>query len=225
MAVQGTISAMNLSVHGATSPLGADRRIPTWASAVLAGLARDQPAVVTTEDLALRLAEAASERDVDSAIRELRRLGWLVGLPAQGTWAFIPPGEASVSDPYLPVRAWLARDHDAGCMLAGAAVAWHLGYLDRQPQGRVSVWLPTKTRLPDGLRKYVSSVKISWNIEDTAQLAPSTALLLRRRLDIVSWATGLPRVWPRGTACATRSAPIIVQTMGGYGRPPKRANC
>lgn len=196
MATWGTISAMNLSVHGATSPLGADRRIPTRASAVIAGLARDRPAVVTTDDLALRLAEAASERDVDSAIRELRRLGWLVGLPVQGTWAFIPPGEAAVSDPYLAVRAWLARDHDAGCMLAGAAAAWHLGYLDRQPQGRVSLWLPTNTRLPDGLRKYVSSVKISWNIEDTAQLAPSTALLLRRRLDIVSWATGLPAFGP-----------------------------
>jgi hypothetical protein len=196
MVVYGTISAMNLSAQGATSPLGADRRIPRWASAVIAGLARDRPIVVTTEDLALRLAEANSERDVDSAIRDLRRLGWLVGLPAQGTWTFIPPGETAVSDPYLPVRAWLARDHDAGCMLAGAAAAWHLGYLDRQPQGRVSVWLPAKKRLPDGLRKYVSTVRISWKIQDTAQLAPSTALLLRRRLDIVSWATGLPALGP-----------------------------
>lgn len=196
MVISGTISAMNVSPHGATSPVGADRRIPRWASAVIAGLARDRPIVVTTEDLALRLAEANSERDVDSAIRDLRRLGWLVGLPVHGTWAFIPPGEAAVSDPYLPVRAWLARDHDAGCMLAGAAAAWHLGYLDRQPQGRVSVWLPAEKRLPDGLRKYVSIVKISWNIEDTAQLAPSTALLLRRRLDIVSWATGLPAFGP-----------------------------
>lgn len=187
---------MNLSTHGATSPLGADRRIPKWASGVIAALARDRPIVVTTEDLALRLAEASSERDVGSAIRDLRRLGWLVGLPAQGTWAFIPPGEAAVFDPYLPVRAWLARDPDAGCMLAGAAAAWHLGYLDRQPQGRVSLWLPAKTRLPDGLRKYVSVVKISWNIEDTAQLAPSTPQLLRRRLDIVSWATGLPAFGP-----------------------------
>jgi hypothetical protein len=39
-------------------------------------------------------------------------------------------------------------------------------------------------------------VRISWKIQDTAQLAPSTALLLRRRLDIVSWATGLPAFGP-----------------------------
>ena len=192
----GTVSAMNLSAQGATSPLGADRRIPKWASAVIARLARDRPIVVTTEDVALRLADANSERDVDSAIRDLRNLGWLVGLPAKGTWTFIPPGESTVSDPYLPIRAWLARDPDAGCMLAGAAAAWHLGYLDRQPQGRISVWLPAKQRLPDGLRKYVSTVRISWTIQDTAQLAPSTALLLKRRLDIVSWATGLPAFGP-----------------------------
>jgi hypothetical protein len=39
-------------------------------------------------------------------------------------------------------------------------------------------------------------VRISWKIQDTAQLAPSTALLLKRRLDIVSWATGLPAFGP-----------------------------
>src|SRR5258708_14573272 len=166
MVACSTISAMNLSAQGATSPLGADRLIPRWAAGVMAGLARDRRKGGSKEDLALRVAEANSERDVDSAIRDLRRLGWLVGLPVQGTWTFIPPGEPAVPDLYLPVRAWLARDHDAGCMLAGAAAAWHLGYLDRQPQGSVSVWLPAKKRLPDGLRKYVSIFRISWTIHD-----------------------------------------------------------
>ena len=196
LAENSMISAVSLSRLGVASPAGADRRIPSWASAVISGLARDRPTVVTTEDLALRLAEADCERELESAIRELRRLGWLVRLPVQGTWAFIPPGESAVSDPYLPVRAWLARDHDAGYMLAGAAAAWHLGYLDRQPQGRISIWLPAKKRLPDGLRPYVSVMRMSWNIKDTALLVPSTAFLVRRRLDIVSWATRLPAFGP-----------------------------
>jgi len=90
-----------------------DRRVPTWASGLVAGLSRDLPAVVTREDLADRLAEVGSDRSVDTTIDELRRLGWLVGLPIQGTWAFIPPGQDAVADPYLTIRAWRARDPDA----------------------------------------------------------------------------------------------------------------
>lgn len=190
------------------SPAGADRRIPTWASQVVSGLARDRPAVVTKEDLTLRLTLAGCERDPDSAIRELRRMGWLVHLPVKGTWAFIPPGEDAVSDPYLPLRSWLARDQNAGFMLAGASAAWHLGYLDRRPEGRIPIWLPPVKRLPDGLAPYVSVVRIPWNAADTALLAPRPALLARRRLDIVAWATELPAFGPEAllVQLATRPA-------------------
>lgn len=190
------------------SPAGADRRIPTWASRVVSGLARDRPVVVTKEDLTQRLTEAGCGRDPDSAIRELRRIGWLVQLPVKGTWAFIPPGEAAISDPYLPLRSWLARDQNAGFMLAGASAAWHLGYLDRQPDGRIPIWLPPAKRLPDGLASYVSVVRIPWNAADTALLAPRPALLVRRRLDLVAWATGLPALGPEAllVQIATRPA-------------------
>lgn len=190
------------------SPAGADRRIPTWASRVVSGLARDRPVVVTKGDLTQRLTEAGCGRDPDSAIRELRRIGWLVQLPVKGTWAFIPPGEAAISDPYLPLRSWLARDQNAGFMLAGASAAWHLGYLDRQPDGRIPIWLPPAKRLPDGLASYVSVVRIPWNAADTALLAPRPALLVRRRLDLVAWATGLPALGPEAllVQIATRPA-------------------
>ncbi|MGH3490707.1 MAG: type IV toxin-antitoxin system AbiEi family antitoxin, partial [Actinopolymorphaceae bacterium] len=170
------------------SPKGLDRRIPAWAAGVIAGLARDLPSVVTREDIARRLSDAASGRDVDPTINELRRLGWLVGLPIQGTWAFIPPGQDVVADPYLPLRAWKARDDDANLLLSGAAAAWHLGYLDRRPEGRIQVWLPSGLRLPDGLRPHVSVVQIKWPPDVAELLAPSAALLVRRRLDIVAWA-------------------------------------
>lgn len=172
-----------------------DRRIPSWASGLIAGLARDAPAVVTREDIAERLDELDNDRDIDATVTELRRLGWLVGLPIHGTWAFIPPGQDTVIDVYLPLRAWRVRS-DANFMLAGAAAAWHLGYLDRAPEGRVPIWLPEDRRLPDGLRPHVSVVRIKWQRRALTHLDPSAPLLVRRKLDIVNWAGGLPAFGP-----------------------------
>ncbi len=96
---------------------------------MIAGLARDATTVVTRDDIAERLKEIDNDRDVDASVNELPRLGWLVGLPVHGAWAFIPPGQDSVADAYLPLRAWGARDADTKFILAGATAAWHLGYL------------------------------------------------------------------------------------------------
>src|SRR5580658_8160906 len=90
-----------------------DRRIPGWAAGVLTRLARDRPAVVTRPDLAAVLDDAGSARDVDTTARELQRLGWLVPLHLKGVWAYLPPGEDELVDPYIDLRAWLARDDDA----------------------------------------------------------------------------------------------------------------
>lgn len=180
----------------ALSPTGADRRIPTWASGLVAGLARDLPPVVTREAVAARLAEVGLERDVNASITELRRLGWLVGLPVKGTWAFIPPGQDAIADPYLPLRAWRARDPNAEFLLAGGAAAWHLGYLDRRPEGPTPVWKPADLRLPDGLQPHVTVVRLAWHDLSMKELRPITALLARRHLDILNWASGLPAFGP-----------------------------
>jgi len=183
-------------VKSTTSPAGPDRRVPGWASALVGGLTRDAPAVVTREDIAERSAELGLDRDLDPTITELRRLGWLVALPVKGTWAFVPPGQEAVTDPYLPLRAWQARDREAAFLLAGEAAAWHLGYLDRRSEGRISVWKPSDVRLPDGLRPHVSIVSIDWGSTSPKELRPSTAFLARRHLDIVGWAGGLPAFGP-----------------------------
>lgn len=94
-------------------------------------------------------------------------------------------------------------------MLAGASAAWHLGYLDRQPDGRIPIWLPPVKRLPDGLAPYVSVVRILWNAADTALLAPRPALLARRRLDIVTWATGLPAFGPEALLVQIATRPPL----------------
>src|SRR2546430_780869 len=137
------------------SPAGPDRRVPGWASALVGGLTRDQPAVVTRDDIRQRSAELRLDRDVEATIAEPRRLGWLVALPVKGTWAFVPPGQEAVTDPYLPLRAWQARDRQAEFLLAGEAAAWHLGYLDRRSEGRIAMWKRSDVRLPDGLRPHV----------------------------------------------------------------------
>ena len=194
---RSSVSAMKSTKPGQlVSAVGADRRVPTWAAGLIGGLSRDLPSVVTREDISERLTDAGSDRDVDSTINELRRLGWLVGLPIHGVWAFIPPGQDQLADPYVVLRAWQARDPEAGFMLAGAAAAWHLGYLDRAPDQQTAVWLPAATRLPDGLRPHVSVVQLRWSGAATNLLGPSTKFLLQRKLDLVSWASGLPAFGP-----------------------------
>ena len=176
---------------------GSDRRIPGWASALVGELARDLPEVVTRADVAQRSAEVRLDRNVEATIAELRRLGWLVGLPVKGTWAFVAPGQEAVTDPYLPLRAWQARTgRRAEFLLAGEAAAWHLGYLDRRSEERISVWKPSDIRLPDGLRSHVSIVSIGWGSTSPEELHPTTAFLARRHLDLVSWASGLPAFGP-----------------------------
>ncbi len=199
-----------------TSAGGVDRRIPSWASGLIGVLARDTPAVVTRDDIAKLLDELDSDRDIDTTVNELRQLGWLVGLPIHGTWAFIPPGQDIVADDYLPLRAWSASGRHGQFMLAGAAAAWHLGYLDRAPDGRVSVWLPEDERLPDGLRPYVSVTRIRWPKEARQDLGPSAELLVRRKLDIVTWAGGLPAFGPEALLIQLAARPASFRPWADF---------
>ena len=91
----GMAAAMKLTSGGLVSRVGSDRRVPGWA----AGLVRDGVVVVTRGEIADRLVAAGSERAVNATISELRRLGWLVGLPSRGVWAFMPMGLAEIADP------------------------------------------------------------------------------------------------------------------------------
>ena len=63
------------------------------------------------------------ERDIDATVRDLVRLGWLTASRRKGVWIYLPPGEESVADPYIDLRAWAARDDEAIFALAGEAAA------------------------------------------------------------------------------------------------------
>ena len=192
----------------------ADRRIPGWAAGLLARLARDRPAVITREDVASELQESNSSRSVDSTVRELQRLGWFQALHVKGVWAFVPPGEDKVIDPYIDLRGWRARESDAIFALAGEAAAWHLGYLDRSFSGSVAVWTPTKSRLPHGLRAHLSIVTLGLDANDAPSLGPSTALLHRRRLDTQAWAGGLPGLGPEALLVQLSARPMSFRVWG-----------
>jgi hypothetical protein len=152
--------------------------------------------VLTRGDIAERLAEAGSDRTVDRTIEELRRLGWLSPIGLHGVWAFVPPGQGEVVDPYLALRGWRAKDPTVAFRLAGDAAAWHLGYLNRRPTGPVPVWLPKGTRIPDGLRGSVSAVRFPWPAEQADKLGPRPELLRARKLDALRWSSRLPALGP-----------------------------
>jgi len=159
-------------------------------------MARDRPAVLTRADISAHLVDLNSDRGVERTIVELNRLGWLLPLHVQGAWAYVPPGEEEILDPYIDLRGWKARDPEAVFALAGEAAAWHLGYLDRAFDGSVSLWIPDAARLPFGLRPHVSVARLQWRAEDAARLGPTSAVLHKRGLDLTGWANGLPGLGP-----------------------------
>ena len=205
---------MEVNRPQARKSLRSDRRIPGWAAGLLARLARDRPAVVTRDDIEADLTESGSTRQVDPTVRELQRLGWLQPLHVKGVWAYVPPGEEAVIDPYIDIRGWKAREPDAVFALAGEAAAWHLGYLDRTFSGSVAVWTPTKSRLPHGLRAHLTIVTLGWTADVAPRLGPTTVLLHRRRLDTQAWATGLPGFGPEALVVQLAARPLSFRVWG-----------
>lgn len=175
----------------ASTTATADRRVPGWAAPILTRLFQDQPPVVTRDDMVALVDELELPRPADSVVRELRRIGWLQPLRTKGVWAVLRPGEAAPADPYIELRAWQAVHEDATFALAGEHAAWHLGYLNRAPIGKIRVWVPQRTELPKGLRQVASVVRVAWSAEVVELLAPRFELLRKRGLDVVSWSSGL----------------------------------
>lgn len=172
-----------------------DRRVPRWAAMLIGRLAQDQPEVLTREDLCGYLEEIGVDRGLEGAIRELVKLRWLRASRRKGVWLFMPPGETSVGDPYVDLRAWMARDA-AVFALAGEAAAWHLGYLDRRHAGPIPLWIPEGLVPPFGLRSAVSVVRLGWGAEMINKVQPSRSFLRQRHLDLTDWAAKLPAFGP-----------------------------
>jgi len=173
-----------------------ERRIPGSVAAIVARLTQDQPTTLTREQLDEYLTEVGSQRVLESVLRELVALGWLISTPRYGVWAFIAPGEVESSDPYLGLRAWQASDPHAVFALAGEAVAWHLGLIARRYNGPLALWIPKGTIVPRGLRPDVAIVTLGWNADQASKVGPDRAWLIHRKLDLTRWSNGIPAFGP-----------------------------
>jgi hypothetical protein len=198
-----------MSDRAKTSPrrVTPNRRIPGGLAPLLATLSRHRPQVMTRRDLEALIDENGWDRDVEGTARQLQRLGWFAPLHLKGVWAFLPAGEDQVTDPYIDLRGWRAKDQNTVFALAGEAAAWHLGYLNRRSDGPVAVWVPVGERLPFGLRAHLSVVTLGWQDEDAPDLGPTSALLLRRHLDLTDWAGGLPAFGPEALVVQLAARP------------------
>jgi hypothetical protein len=179
-----------------------------------AHLAQDRPSVVTRADIKRYLTDIKSDRNLEITVRELVRLGWLVSSHLQGVWAYVPLGESGFVDPYIDLFSWRARDPEAVFALAGEAAAWHMGYLDRRFEGPIAIWLPNLHRPPHGLRRFISVVHLGWDKNVASRLGPTPALLRRRRLDLTSWANGLPAFGPEALIVQLVARPSSFRPWG-----------
>lgn len=125
-------------------------------SRLLELLELEQPRVVTRRQLAEVVRAAGIESPVDLVVQRLRELGWLLDLKTRGVWEFAPAARAGAygsGDPFIELRATLARSPDASFAAAAESAAYLLGYTSRRPDREV-VSVPTAVTVPPALRAY-----------------------------------------------------------------------
>jgi hypothetical protein len=156
------------------------RSIPSGFAPLLQLLELEQPRVVTTAQLGDLAQDAALETPVDVVVRRLRERGWLLPLATKGVWEFAPASRAGAfgtGDPFIELRAVLARNPDAPYSVAAESAAYLLGYASRQPELEC-VGAPPTARPP---ASFAGLRIVRWN--------PSTPLLGRDQLPIWAPAT------------------------------------
>jgi hypothetical protein len=170
-------------------------RVPASVAAVVDRLAQERPAVVTLADVDRYVADTGTTRSSRTVLRELVNAGWLTTSGRRGVWAFIPPGEDEVTDPYVSLRAWAATP-GVVFALAGESAAWHLGLLARRASGPTSIWIPQGRAIPNALRDGVRLVRLDWGPEMAGRVGPRREWLRGRGLDLTRWSAGLPAFGP-----------------------------
>jgi hypothetical protein len=92
--------------------------------------------VVTGRLLAAVLAESGSHLTKAAAAERLVREGWLSPLRTRDAWEFVPASRAGSypsGDPWIELRALLARKPEAPVTVAFASAVWELGFSSHQP--------------------------------------------------------------------------------------------
>lgn len=112
------------------------RTIPPSLAGIMGDLELEQPTLVTTDHLAELVHRHGVLTPPKVVAARLRDRGWLLSTGRRGVWEFAPAavaGAYSLSDPVMPLRAFLASRPDARCALTFQAAAWAHGVADRVP--------------------------------------------------------------------------------------------
>lgn len=132
------------------------RSISKSLAPLLESLELDQPRVLTTQDLAARAVQVGLDWRPRDIARRLLESGWLLPLKTRGAWEFAPgarAGALGAGDPFIELRATLARSSDAPFSVAAESAAFLLGLSSRQPEPEV-ISAPTEARIPTALGEF-----------------------------------------------------------------------
>jgi hypothetical protein len=132
------------------------RTVPHGLAPLLGLLELEQPRVVTRVLLAEWAWDAGVRWPVDVVVRRLRERGWLLDLSTRGVWEFAPAARAGAfgsGDPFIELRATLARSPEAPYVVAAESAAYAHGLASRPP-GREVLGAPVGLRPPQALRGF-----------------------------------------------------------------------
>ena len=121
---------------------------------LLQELELEQPRVVTKVGLESLATLVDVGWPVEVVVRRLREAGWLLDLKTRGVWEFAPAARAGAfgsGDPFIELRATLARDGGSPFAVAAESAAYLLGLAARRPDREV-VGAPADVRTPKALR-------------------------------------------------------------------------
>ena len=153
--------------------------------------------------------EAGIDWPTNVLLQRLRERGWLLDLKTRGVWEFAPAARAGAygsGDPFIELRASLARRPDAAFAVAAESAAFLLGYASRQPVREV-VSVPEGVTVPPALREYRV---VRWR--------PRSLLLEREQLPVwapstlIAFMAARPSLfhdWPNAGEWVSRAATAV----------------
>lgn len=132
------------------------RSAPSSVAPVLSELELENPQIVTRQLLAKSADRAGVKLPVEVVAERLQRHGWLLPLRTRGAWEFAPGSRAgafSSGDPFIELRATLARRPDFPAAAAYESAAWLQNLSDRSPERHV-LSIPKSESVPHSLRDF-----------------------------------------------------------------------
>ncbi len=139
------------------------RKAPLGLAPLLQEFELRRPKVVTKRLLDEVILASGWNKSARDASDRLVREGWLLPLRSREAWEFVPASRAaavSSGDPWIELRALLARKPDTPVAVAFASAVWELGYSNHQPDRETFAHSPA-WRPPTSLDR-MRSVSYEW---------------------------------------------------------------